>query len=80
MFNKNEFEYKQSGFYKRMKRFYNLKQERHTRNADYLEKFQNMLEVVRIAGRDLGNEPGLVKASLNSIFVGVNKVIDATPT
>merc|ERR1740136_430987 len=62
MFNKNEFEYKQSGFYKTMKKFYNLKQERHTRNADYLEEFQNMLEVVRIAGRDLGNEPGLVKA------------------
>jgi len=39
-----------------------------------------MLEVVQIAGGDLGNEPGLVKVSLNFIFFGVNEIIDATPT
>ena len=39
-----------------------------------------MLEVVQIAGGDLGNEPGLVKASLNSILFGVNKVIGTTLT
>jgi len=79
MFNENEFEYKHSGFYKTMKRLYNLKQERHTSNAGFLEKFQNMLEVVRVVVKGLGNEPGLVKASLNSICFGVNEVIGATP-
>lgn len=39
-----------------------------------------MLEVVQITGGYLGNEPGFVKSSLNSIFVGVNEIIDATPT
>jgi len=63
-----------------MKRFYNLKQEQHTSNADHLEKFHNMMEVVKIEGGDLDNDPGLVKAPLNSILFGVNKVIDTTLT
>lgn len=79
MFNENEFEYKHNSSYKTMKRFYNLKQERHTSNANCLEKFQNTLEVVQITGGDLGTEPGLVKAPLNSVFVE-SKIIDATPT
>lgn len=65
----NEFEYKRSGFYKIMKRIYNLKQERHTTNADYLDKFQKMLKIVQIIGWDLGNELSLVKASLSTIFL-----------
>ena len=37
-----------------------------------------MLEVLKIAGADLGNEPRLVKSSLNKIFVGVADIDLAT--
>ena len=34
--------------------------------------------MVHIAGGNLGNKPGLVKASLNNIFVSVKEIVDAT--
>lgn len=47
MLYEHEFENKHSGFYKAMKRFYNLKQERHTTNTNYFENIQSIIEVVR---------------------------------
>lgn len=64
MCNENDYEYKFQAFHKTMRRFYNLKQNRTLINADYLKKLENIWELAKTAGGELGNGPGLIWYSL----------------
>ena len=49
------------------RRFYSFKQERTVTCSAYLEKFQNMLQVIETVGGVIGKEPGLIELELEDM-------------
>jgi len=59
-------------------KFYMFKQDRNMPNAIYFEKYNNLLEVLRNQGIDIGCEPGTLKHKLNNLEPPVNEIIDTS--
>jgi len=61
-----------------IRKFYMLKQDRNMPNAIYFEKYNNLLEVPRNQGVNIGCEPGTIKHRLNNLELLVNKINDTS--
>ena len=61
-----------------VRKFYMFNQDRNMPNAIYFEKYNNLLEVLRYQGIDIGCKPRTIKHELNNLEPPVNEITAAS--